>query len=235
MKTALVTGASRGLGLGLVRELLARNYEVFATCRHPEQAKELMALAGPKVHVISLDVEDSTSIAGGFHQISTLTDRMDLLVNSAGVNSRSVSYDPAQARELPSLDRAVLMRMFAINTVGPIMMVKQFLSLLATAKGCVVNISSERASFANQNTRANYGYCASKVALYMMTKELTFDLDPLGVGVFCIDPGWVKTDMSPNGTQEPQAAAHKILDVAERLQAHQNGHFLDNTGGVYPL
>jgi NAD(P)-dependent dehydrogenase (short-subunit alcohol dehydrogenase family) len=233
VKTALVTGSNRGLGLGFVQSLSARGYQVFATCRH--SSPELEALASDTVIIVPMDVENDESIASAYVAVRERTRQLDLLINSAGVNSRTIAQDTELSRSLAHLNRGVLLAMFNINAVSPAMVIKQFVPILDAADGIVANVSTERASFSGSAATSNYGYAASKVALNMITKELRPDLEPLGVRAFCVHPGRVRTAMGPFGDLEPVDAANLVLDIAENLRPDQTWQFLDNKGALFPL
>lgn len=240
-KIVLVTGANRGLGFGFVQELLKKDAIVIATCRNPETSTELQDLKSgntKKLFLYKLDISDDSSIDLFIEEFSKNFQNLDILINNAGVNSSTLSpQDPGKLKELAKLDRNLLLQMFNINTVSPIILVKKLLSFLEKAnEALVVNISSMRASFQDKNDKANYAYSSSKVALNMMTRDLTFDLNPYKIKCFCIEPGWVKTDMNKGiGEIKPQESAKKILEVIENFQEAKNGKFLGLNGDLYPL
>lgn len=238
-KVALVTGAERGLGLGFVNALLTKGFHVIAACYNTDGTR-LQEITGGNVTTLTLDVTDDASIAAAFEEVRKNHRTIDLLINNAGVNSDTVSADnPEGVRKLESLDRSLLLRMFNVNAIGPLMVIKTFLPLLKGSDGSrVINISSERASFSCRDKAENYnnyGYAASKVALNMFVRDAAYDLAPFHVITFAIHPGWVKSDMNPRGTLLPEEAARKILDVAERVTPEQSGKFFNNDGRIYKL
>ena len=104
---------------------------------------------------------------------------------------------------------------------------------MTEANSFLINISSERASFENKNTHANYGYRASKVALNMITQCLLFDL-PQNVSTFAVHPGWVKTDLNPSGVLSPEESARSILHILDTWDSSMNGAYLDTDGSPFP-
>jgi NAD(P)-dependent dehydrogenase (short-subunit alcohol dehydrogenase family) len=124
--------------------------------------------------------------------------------------------------------------MFDVNAVAPLMVIKEAIPLMKGNPAIIVNISSDRASYANalNDSNANYGYKASKAALNMLTKALTFDL-PENVNVIAVHPGGVRTDMNPNGSLEPYQAAEKIYQIIENWRPEMNGLFVHNDGSEY--
>jgi NAD(P)-dependent dehydrogenase (short-subunit alcohol dehydrogenase family) len=239
MKTILITGSSRGLGLGLTKVALQKNYNVIATCRPIEDnhaLKELEKL-NENLHVVFIDVTSDENLLFAKKEIEKITSKIDVIINCAGANSRTASPEaPDKAKKLGSLDRQILLKMFNLNAISPLMVVQNFTDLLQKSDApLVVNISSNRASYSDFNTAANYGYSGSKAALNMITKDLTFDLAPLNIHVFSVHPGEVLTDMNPNGDLKPEEAAEKIISLIGNFKPEMNGRFLDNSGDFYPL
>lgn len=223
MKTAVITGAERGLGLAFAKELKSRGYLVIAAAYATDTVEDF--------ETVRLDVADDKSIFTATQQIAKRTDRIDLLINNAGINYDSPGMDKQTTTTLGKLTREDLSLMFDINASGPILLVQALLPLLKGAT--VVNVSSYRASFADRdaaNNFNNYGYAASKVALNMMTRDLAHDLEPQGARVFAISPGSVRTAMHAKGELEPQVAATMILDTIDTLGSEDSGRFFDNDG-----
>jgi NAD(P)-dependent dehydrogenase (short-subunit alcohol dehydrogenase family) len=237
-RIALVTGANRGLGLGFVHILLEKGARVFATCRDPESTHDLISLQKDfpdKLFIAKMDVtsdHEIDRIAKGFAQNFN---KLDLLINNAGVNAKTLSKDnPDKLKNLSQLDRDLLLQMFNINSISPVMIAKSFLNSLRNSENSlIVNISSFRASFSDKNEEPNYGYTSSKVALNMMTKELMIELLPYGINTFAIDPGRVQTDMNyGEGELSILDAAGNIIEVIEKFEPSMNGRFLTNRGNL---
>lgn len=231
MKVALVTGAGKGLGAGFVEYLASNNYIVYAGVHH---------LAGQNqkndknTRVIELDVEDDDSISKAIEIIESEQGKIDLLVNNAGVNKDSATSGHKEfVSELDSLDRQSLLKMFDINAVSPIILLKHTVKLMTGPQAFVINISSDRASLdsAMVDNFANYGYKASKIALNMMTKVAQFDL-PKNVSIIAVHPGGVHTNMNPGGQLEPVEAAAKICEIIAQWRPELNGQFVNNDGTI---
>lgn len=233
MKTAFVTGANRGLGAGFVEVLVAEGYRVFAGVRKLESLPATNDVVTP----IQIDTADDASISRAFEEIKKHTSQLDLLINNAGANKDSATDGhPEKVCRLEHLEREFLLKMFSINTIGPLLVTKQFQSLLTAQPSFVINISSCRASYHDQmpNTSPNYGYRASKAALNMMTFCSTQEL-PANVKTVAVHPGSVLTDMNPKGDSSPKDQAEKIVGLTERWQDDWNGRFLWPTGEFYEL
>lgn len=231
MKYAFVTGGNRGIGRGFVDYLYDQGYFVFGGTRKiTEKNKDRLVW-------IEIDLTSDTSIELSGQKIREYTTSLDLLINNAGVNKDSATGSRKElVSNLTNLDRKSLLTMFEINTIAPLLLTKELLSLLKNADSFVINISSCRASYNDEyeNSTANYGYRASKTALNMMTYTSTWDL-PTNVKTFAVHPGSVKTDMNADGIHAPYDQAKKMLDIVKNWKDEFNGMFLRFDGSLYPL
>ena len=231
MAHAVVTGANRGLGLELTRQLLDRGCTVIAGCRHPAAAAALAELAAAtgRVTALPLDVADSASIAGFCAEARRIAPELGLLVNNAGI----LLDQP----DLGSVTAEDLARSFAVNAIGPVLMVQGLVSSLAAARGKVLDISSGVASMQNARRLGNgwYGYCASKAALNRLGWCLANELRPSGVGVYSFEPGWVKTDMARGGGDlTPAESISAVLRVLDGLTLEDSGGYFNWRGEPHP-
>lgn len=236
MKNAFITGGNRGLGKGFAEYLLSEGYRVFIGVRHPETVPEDL-INNRNLNINKLDVLDDESILEAFKQVSLKTGNLNLLVNNAGFNKDSATNNHKElVSKLDVLDRSSLVKMFNANSISPILVVKAFLPLLNTDPAFVINISSARSSYKdeNENTIGNYGYRASKAALNMMTFASTWDL-PKNVRTFSVHPGSVKTVMNPTGSDDPIKQAMRIIEITNNWKDEFNGKFLRYDGTLYPL
>ncbi|MBI1386236.1 MAG: SDR family NAD(P)-dependent oxidoreductase [Rhizobiales bacterium] len=214
MATALVTGANRGIGLGLVERLVRRGDRVIATVRSLDGARELVALtddpaAGTLVEIVALDVTDPGSIADLARHLAGRP--IDILINSAGVlNSYGGIDDPAH-------DAAAWAHVLATNVTGPYLVTRALLANLALAKAPkVAFISSSMASSTRAPGKA-YPYRASKAAVTNLAVNLATELSPRGIAVAAIDPGWVRTAMGGDGADIDVATS--AAGIVARLDA----------------
>lgn len=230
MRVALVTGANRGLGKAFAELLAERGFAVYAGMRKLDTNVFDNELITP----IHIDVQDDHTIKAVIEKITTQHKRLDLLINNAGTNTGIAGSGKEQVGVLKHLDRSALRTMFDVNAIGPLMLVKAAVPLMSEPGSFIINISSDRASFQNENTIGNYGYRGSKVTLNMFTQCLLLDL-PKNVSTFAVHPGWVKTDMNPNGVLTPHESASKILAILDTWKPAMNGAYLDNDGGHFPI
>lgn len=236
MKTAFVTGGNRGIGRGFVEYLLEKGYTVFAGVRSPETYPEDLK-SKDNLRIIKIDITEDSSIQQAVKELSSYTDSLNLLVNNAGMNKDTATGGNKKlVCNLADLDRDSLNRMFNVNATSQMIVVKEFLPLLAKTESFIINISSARASYNDEypTSNANYGYKSSKTALNMLTFCSIYDL-PSNVKTFAVHPGGVKTDMNPDGTDDPFKQAGKMIDIIENWNDEFNGKFLRYDGNLYPL
>lgn len=220
MATWLVTGASRGIGLELCRQVHARGDEVIATCRSP--SPELDAIGCRVVEEIDVgsdDVEAALRAALGDG------DRVDVVVSNAGIGL----WDT-----LETLDPSSVRRELEVNALGPLRITLAVLPHLeAGAK--IAFVSSKSGSIGDRPSGGNYGYRMSKAALNMLGANLAHDLAPKGIHVVLLHPGFVRTDMTGSGgnVDPPEAAAGLIRQI-DLLDASRSGRFFHANGDEIP-
>jgi NAD(P)-dependent dehydrogenase (short-subunit alcohol dehydrogenase family) len=231
MLRVLVTGASRGLGLELVRQYLARGERVIGACRKPGAATELtkLALAHPgRLAVLPLDVTKPASIAELAKEARLVVDGLDLLINNAGLLPSGERLGDLQAKNLNDA--------FATNAVGPVLVTQALLPLLAAGRGArVVNMSSVLGSIGERESFVTPSYAISKAALNMATRLLSFPLAEDGITITAVHPGWVKTDMG--GARAELDAAHSVgavIKLIDGLGLADGGRFMAWDGSIIP-
>jgi NAD(P)-dependent dehydrogenase (short-subunit alcohol dehydrogenase family) len=239
MRRVVVTGANRGLGLEMTRQLLAAGDEVVATARHPKTADELHKLvstAGGRAGVVRLDVDDPEEIAAAALEIGERFDAVDLLINNAGIWTAPGQPERASAGALAELRPGPVLDVLRVNAVGPLLVTQALAARLAAAgRSVVVNLTSGLGSLAGATGRGNIAYGMSKAALNMATRQLAAELARQGTIVVAMSPGWVATDMGgPGAPLEPPESVQGLLNVVNGLTPVQSGSFLDHTGVTVP-
>lgn len=230
-RPALVTGANRGLGLALVRALLARGDRVVATCRHPGKATALNALAGEhpgRLHVLPLDVAEPKSHAELARELPLVLGdgRLGLLVNNAGVLHSGERFGKVGAAHLEDS--------FRTNAMGPFLLTQALAPLLDNG-ATVANITSELGSIAGLARFGTPSYNISKAALNMATGLLKHALAERGIVVLALHPGWVRTDMGGSGATLPaDESARGLLRVIDGARPPDSGRYLDWQGEPLP-
>ncbi|XP_012235737.1 C-signal [Linepithema humile] len=247
MKSILITGCNRGLGLGLVKHLAGMSRpldNIFATCRDASKATELRALAdkSSNIHIIEIDLAYTDSYK---KIVDTINDQvrgngLNVLFNNAGISSKFTRLGLVKKQQMTDA--------FIVNTVAPIMLTKALLPLLKTAakkaedtaelsvrKAAVINMTSVLGSIAENNDGGFYPYRCSKAALNAATKSMSIDLRADGILVACLHPGWVRTDLGGNNApMDVDSSVSHILDTLNSLTEKHTGCFLQYDGKILP-
>lgn len=226
MPRALIIGASRGLGLGLVEELAGRGWEVLATVRDLSSSGELnqLALAG-KTRIERLDVTDAASV----RELRGLLgeERFDLLFLVAGVGN--------QGQRVTSEDDAALWRLFETNAIGPVRAAELLIDLVTPQTGVIAFMTSVLGSVAERASDHAEIYSASKAALNSLTRAFAARHDDKGLSILSLHPGWVKTGIG--GTSAPlevEDSARDLIDLIEKARGSHQRAFLNHTGTEIP-
>lgn len=223
MPVALVTGANRGLGLEMVRQLLARGYTVHAT--HRTSPGGLVDIDHEQLHLHQLDVRDGAAIA---EMTTAIGPTLDLLINNAGI---------ADGRwpSVSAIDFEVAGEVLEVNAIAPVRITQAALPLLAKRGGTVVMVTSLMGSIADCMSGRSYAYRASKTALNMFTVAMKNELRELGISVMLVHPGWVETDMGgPNAPIQAEESVTGIMARIEEQTLDMTGRFVDYAGTALP-
>lgn len=225
---AVVTGASRGLGLEFAHQLLRSGWEVVAGCRNSSNLNRLIELQRTLglLRIVKLDVLEPLTVE---QELSSLPgSRVDLLINNAGIY---VGGDCSL--EHAGLDEVDLA--WRTNAIGPMLVTRALLPRLR--RGAIIaNISSRAGSNTLGTNRApRYAYAMSKAALNRFTTDLAVEMRSRGVVVVALNPGWVATDMGTSNA--PLSASNSVrgmLDVIDSLDETTTGKFFDYSGQEIP-
>lgn len=235
----LITGAGRGLGIELVRQYRARGWHVLAATRDPAGSDALRAeidAADGRIEPVRLDVGAPESIEAAFTAIEQRHGALDLLINNAGVFDPSgepfVPRHPAQ--QLGALTLEGGLEVLRINVLGAMLVSQRALPLLRARAGRIVNVTSELGALGEKTAAAtyrNYYYDTSKAALNMVTRLLAADLEPDGIPVVGLIPGWVRTDMGgPDAPLDAPSAMAEMTATIEAVTLAQTGAYLERDG-----
>lgn len=232
-KTAVITGANRGLGLAFATAYAKAGWTVLATARNPDSAVQLKGLSG-EVHVLTLDVSSDDSIRRFKDAIGTR--KIDLLINNAGILGRKESI-----REVTRED---LLDMFNVNSIGPFLVTMALYENLMASNvdepdllTKVVNITSRAGSIEDNQAGGLFAYRASKAALNCLTKSMCVDFahDGIKVATLALHPGFVQTDMTDGrGDISATESVSQMIVVIEQLSLENSGKFYHREGYLLP-
>ena len=202
-KTAIVTGASKGIGWALSKALLEQGFEVIGTSR-----SGAVPIEHQQFHPMQLDLTNRESIKKFTHSLKALDKTIDLLVNNAGVG-------PDLRSPLP--DETSFEQTFNVNVKGTVMLTESIIEMVKK-DGMIINVSSKMGSVANCQRSGATAYRMSKSALNMYTKILTNRYNGI-YKIASIHPGWVKTTIAPDNiehaTLTPEESATKMMDFIQ--------------------
>lgn len=206
---AVITGGSRGIGLGIAKELLKEDYTVVLTARsRSEGVSALEKEYGNRVVFITCDISDEAQVAGLVADVGESFGKIDLLVNNAGVA-------PRVRKDILEITREDFDYVVDINLKGTFFVTQSFVPLLtANEKSRIVNISSMSAYTASVNRGE---YCVSKAGISMLTKLFAARLAEDGVSVVEIRPGIIDTDMTAKVKEKYEALIADGITPIKRM------------------
>jgi 3-oxoacyl-[acyl-carrier protein] reductase len=240
-RTALVTGASRGIGKACAEVLASTGHRIVVAARSVERLEETASavrVAGSEAFVVEIDLSEAESIANGISKAVKEFGRIDILVNNAGITKDGLAVRMKQADWEIVLQTNLSGSFYAIQQVLPGMMRERW--------GRIVNISSVVGEMGNPG-QANY--VASKAGLIGLTKSLAQEVGSRNITVNAVAPGFIETDMTHDLRDElkqkllgetPLKRMGTPLDIASAIKflvsddaSFITGHVLDVNGGIY--
>ncbi|CAB3406617.1 unnamed protein product [Caenorhabditis bovis] len=245
-RSVLVTGANRGIGLGIVKQLIShKDIEIIiATCRDFEKAQELKSINDHRLHVLQLDVDSDEFDWISFFWVDEIVGEKGLtvLLNNAGI---LLPYNVEEP-----IDRRTIIRQLETNSVSVAIITQKFLPLLKKAaaqrndesvsinRAAIINISSTAASVEKIDGTFNgplVAYRMSKSALNSFAKSCSIDLAKYHILVTSFCPGWVQTDMGgANALLTVADATKTLVDNILLLNGDHHGKFLQSDLQIIP-
>jgi len=240
-RTALVTGASRGIGKACAKVLAAAGHRVIVTARNVEKLEETASEirdAGGEAYVVAMDLSSSESITAAIGTAAKDFGRIDILVNNAGITKDGLAV---------RMKAADWEQVLKTNLTGAFVAIQQVLQgMMRERWGRIVNISSVVGEMGNAG-QANY--VASKAGLIGLTKALAHEVGSRSITVNAVAPGFIETDMTHVLSQElkdkmvantplkrigsAEDIAHAVKFLVSDEAAFITGHVLDVNGGIY--
>jgi NAD(P)-dependent dehydrogenase (short-subunit alcohol dehydrogenase family) len=237
-KVALITGANKGIGFQVARQLGKEGIIVLVAARNPklgEDAAAKLKAEGVDAHFIQLDVTKPETITNAAEIIRTRHGRLDILINNAGTNEKG-DGPPSTA------DFAAVRRVLDVNFLGALAVTQAMLPLVRnSSSGRIVMVSSGLGSLTrNADPQRSFtaytllGYNGSKAILNMMAVQLAWELRDTSIKVNAVNPGYTATDLNDNkGAQTLEEGAAETVRQALAPDDAPTGGFFE-TGGVVP-
>lgn len=230
MKTILITGANRGIGLELVRQYAGEEWRVFACCRRPEEAGELARFADEKggaVSVHRLDVADFVAIDALSRELRE--ERIDILFNNAG------AFGPTE-QHLGPIDPEAWLQTMKVNVLAPFRMALAFVEQVARSERKIIaTMGSLMGSLEDNRSGGYYVYRSGKAAVAMVVRSLAADLSELGITAVVLHPGWVQTEIGgPGAILTPRESVLGLRKVLDSLTLEDSGRFFNYDGRELP-
>lgn len=230
-KYALVTGANKGIGYEVVRQLAERGYDIFLGARNEELGQKAVdSLRVSNVTFVQLDITDSQSIQESVRTIEGITNHLDLLINNAGI-ALDFNIQPSEVKV------EMLRDIFDVNFFGTFQMMQAYLPLLKKAEGSkMVNVTTDMSSqtmFDNGDVHPLniLGYNSSKTAVNSLTLSFSKELGSEDPEVMGVTPGFTSTDLNGNapGGKTTAQGAEVIVKYA-LSETNYHGKILNNDG-----
>ena len=226
----LITGASRGIGLEMVKYGIEQNWRIFACCRHPQQAASLLSVASltnGRVSVHVVDMDELATIQSLAYELRT--EAIDILVNNAGVYG-------SDNNKFGNVDVASWLNTFQVNSIAPLKMAEAHIEQLRMGgRKIIACMTSKMGSMADNGYGNSYIYRSSKAALNAVVKSMSIDLREDGIKCVALHPGWVKTDMGgPNAEISARESVTRLFDIMLNLEENDSGRFIDIDGSDIP-
>ena len=237
MPSVLVTGASRGLGLEFIRQYAQAGWRVFACCRDPDSATELKALEGTDlVGIHRMDVNDQREVEAIAAELAG--EPIDVLINNAGVaDSYGIGvFEGKDDPDLKNYDMEGWLEILNTNVIGQGRVTGAFAdNVAASERKLIVMMASGLSSLSNTWQAGRYAYRTSKAALNMLMRGVGAWLEPRGVIVVSIAPGWTRTELGgPNAFNSIEEAITGVRAVMDKLTLDDTGTYWNYDGGRLP-
>jgi NAD(P)-dependent dehydrogenase (short-subunit alcohol dehydrogenase family) len=226
----LITGASRGIGLEMVKYGIEHNWRIFACCRHPQQADSLLdlaKLANGRVSVHVADMYELATIQALSYELRN--EAIDILFNNAGIYG-------SDKNKFGHVDVQSWINTFQVNSIAPLKVSEALIEQLRMGKQKIIAcMSSKMASMDDNSSGGSYIYRSSKAALNAVVKSMSIDLREDGIKCVALHPGWVKTEMGgPNAEISTRESVKSLFNILLSLKPEDSGRFIDIDGADIP-
>ncbi len=222
----LITGAGRGIGLGFTEYYLKHGHTVYA-CYRTESGK-LTTLCDQynDLNLLQWDVTRPASDS----LLQSLPGHIDLIINNAGI------YGPKKdGQSLQKVTPEAMHEVYEVDCIAPLRVVQTLQEKLSRPGGVIANISSKMGSSGDNTSGGTYAYRAAKAALVIISKSMAVDLQPEGISVIILHPGWVRTDMvGLTGLVDVSESVAGMSGIIENIENYEPGAFVAFDGQIVP-
>ncbi|MGV3709936.1 MAG: SDR family NAD(P)-dependent oxidoreductase [Gemmatimonas sp.] len=238
-RRVLVTGATRPLGVELVRQCLDRGDRVIAAARNPARTSVLADLRAKYggLDLVALDPADASSVAEAMPVIESVTESLDLLIVApAEPGPHDRASDAARDAVLETVSATALVEHYRRHAVAPVLVVRTLLPLLqAAGKSRVLLVNNALASLAGKTQGGDYAVCASGAAFNMLARALAHDVAAMNIIVGIGNPDKFADEEDGSHPHAPhERSVAGLLSMIEQLPANRSGAFVDWTGAERP-
>lgn len=221
MQSVLVTGANKGIGFEIARQLLIKGFHVIISGRDENKLSEALKQlksGNADVEMVVMDVDRFESVKEAARILSERSLTLDVIINNAGILLK-------EDRSLLEHDDEILKNTINTNCYGPIRVIHAFQSMLKSP-GRIINLSSEGGSMSAPVGGWSPAYCVSKTMLNAITRQLAYELSARNISVNAVCPGWVKTDMGGrHATRSVEKGAETVVWLASEARQELTGKF----------
>lgn len=237
MPSILISGANKGLGLGLTEHYAKKGWKIYACCRDLDAAPDLATLmeqTDGRVQTHIVDMLELGSITRLASQLKSIP--IDILVNVAGYYGKHIVSEPGGLQEFGSSDFDEWEKTYRVNCIAPMKMAESLIeNILLGEHKKIISISSIIGSIGGNDVGKMYPYRASKAGLNAVMKSMAIDLASEKITAIALHPGWVKTDMGgPTADIDVSESIKGMANVIGSLSLNDSGKFYAYDGSELP-
>ena len=232
MKTVLITGGNRGLGLEFVKQYSQLGYKIIVTCRNPNEAKELNTLKDTSktdIKIHTLDVTNHEEIDLLSKSLSNKP--IDIIINNAGIIGPFPIFEHIEKQRFTTMDYTVWEKVLRTNLFGPVKISESFLENIKNGQEKKIIFISSTVGSINEGKESAYAYATSKTALNKAISLMAENLKNENIHVLALCPGYVKTRMNAGGANlETDESIKGMIKQIDSLDESNTGTFIRYNG-----
>ncbi len=222
----LITGAGRGIGLGFTEYYLKQGHTVYGCYRTESEILTTLAEQYNDLNLLQWDITRPASDV----LLKSLPGHLDLIINNAGI------YGPKKdGQSLQKVTSEAMHEVYDVDCIAPLRVVQTLQEKLSRPGGIIANISSKMGSSGDNSSGGTYAYRAAKAALVIISKSMAVDLQPEGISVITLHPGWVRTGMVDfTGLVDVSDSVAGMAGIIENIENYDPGEFVAYDGQIVP-